>query len=74
MLRANVNISVMPRDVWKARGSQTRCDWLSPKDIVLEILEFYEHRITRYDPETGEGGLFADYMDTCLKLKAEASG
>ena len=39
----------------------------------MEILEFYEYRITSYIPETGEGGLFADY-DTFLKLKTEASG
>jgi hypothetical protein len=30
--------------------------------------------VTRYDPETREGGLFAGYIDTFLKLKAEASG
>jgi len=41
---------------------------------ILEILEVYEYRVTRYDPQTGEGGLFADYIDTFLKLKAEASG
>lgn len=26
------------------------------------------------DPQTGEGGLFAQYIDTFLKLKADASG
>ena len=30
--------------------------------------------VTRYDPKTGEGGLFADYIDTFLKLKTEGSG
>ena len=30
--------------------------------------------MTRYDPETREGDLFAGYIDTFLKLKAEASG
>jgi len=40
---------------------------------ILEIHEVYEY-VTRYDPETREGGLFADYIDTFLKLKAEASG
>jgi len=33
----------------------------------------YEY-VTRYDPETREGGLFAGYIDTFLKMKAEASG
>jgi len=40
----------------------------------LEILEIYEYQVTRYDPKTGNGGLFAEYMDTFFKLKQEASG
>jgi len=34
----------------------------------------YEYRVTCYGPETGEGGIFANYIDTFLKLKTEASG
>jgi len=30
--------------------------------------------VTRYDPLTREGGLFAGYIDTFLILKAQASG
>jgi hypothetical protein len=41
--------------------------------IILEIHEVYEYSITRYDPETRGGGTFAGYIDTFLKLKAEAS-
>jgi hypothetical protein len=41
---------------------------------ILEIYEVYEYQVTRYDPHTGEGGLFVDYINTFLKLKAEASG
>jgi len=41
---------------------------------VLEIYEVYEYQVTQYNPETGEGGLFVDYINTFLKLKAEASG
>jgi hypothetical protein len=41
---------------------------------ILEIHEIYQYRVTHYDRKTGEGGLFADYIDTFLKLKAEASG
>jgi len=41
---------------------------------ILEILEVYEYQVTRYDPETGNGGLFAEYIDTFVKLKQEASG
>jgi hypothetical protein len=41
---------------------------------ILEIYEVYEYRVNGYDPHTGEGGLFVDYINTFLKLKAEASG
>jgi len=41
---------------------------------ILEILEVYEYRVTCYDPATGTGGHFVDYIDTFLKLKQEASG
>jgi hypothetical protein len=41
---------------------------------ILEIYEVYEYQVTRYDPQTGEGGLFVNYINTFLKLKAEASG
>ena len=40
---------------------------------ILEVHNVYEYKVTRYDPETREGGLFAGYIDTFLKLKAEAS-
>jgi len=32
----------------------------------------YEYNVTRYDPETREGVLLAGYINTFLKLKAEA--
>jgi G:T-mismatch repair DNA endonuclease (very short patch repair protein) len=41
---------------------------------VVEIYEVYEYEVTQYDKQTGTGGLFVDYIDTFLKLKAEASG
>ena len=41
---------------------------------ILEIQEVYEYAVTQYDAATGEGGLFVEYIDTYLKLKAEASG
>jgi len=40
---------------------------------ILEIHEVYEYQATRYNPETGDGRLFANYINTFLKLKAEAS-
>ena len=34
----------------------------------------YEYQVTQYNPQTGEGGHFVDYINTFLKLKEEASG
>jgi len=33
---------------------------------ILEIYEVYEYLVTQYNPETGEGGLFIDYINTFL--------
>ena len=38
------------------------------------MYEVYEYKVTQYDPATGQGGLLVEYIDTFLKLKAEASG
>jgi hypothetical protein len=37
-------------------------------------MEFYVYQTTQYDTQTKDGGLFVDYINTFLKLKAEASG
>ena len=41
---------------------------------LAEVHEVYEYRVTQYDPQTCTSGLFAQYIDTFMKLKAEASG
>ena len=41
---------------------------------ILEIYEVYEYQVTQYNPKTGDGGIFVNYINTFLKLKAEASG
>jgi hypothetical protein len=41
---------------------------------VIEVMGVYEYQVTQFDPATGEIGLFAAYIYTFLKLKAEASG
>jgi hypothetical protein len=41
---------------------------------VTEIFEVYEYKVTQYNHETGDGGLFVQYINTFLKLKAEARG
>jgi len=33
---------------------------------ILETVEVYEYQVTRYDPEMGNGGLIAEYIDTFL--------
>jgi hypothetical protein len=38
------------------------------------VYEVYEYQVTRYDQQTREGGLFAKYIDTFVKLKAEDPG
>jgi hypothetical protein len=41
---------------------------------LLDVHEVYEYQVTQYNRATGEGGLFVEYINTFLKLKAEASG
>jgi hypothetical protein len=41
---------------------------------VVEVHEVNEYQVTRYDPQTGDGDLFAQCSNMFLKLKAEASG
>jgi len=41
---------------------------------IHEIYETYEYRVTQFNPKTGEDGLFVGYINTFVKLKAEASG
>jgi len=41
---------------------------------ILEIEDVYLYEVSRYNPDTGEGGLFVEYINTFLKLKAQASG
>ena len=41
---------------------------------ILEIFEMYEYDVTQYVRQTGQGGLFVQYIDTFLKLKTGASG
>jgi hypothetical protein len=41
---------------------------------ILEIQEVYQYKVTQYNPDTSDGGLFVGYINTFLKLKAEANG
>jgi len=41
---------------------------------VVEFDEVYQYSVTQYDTASCEGGLIVDYINTFLKLKAEASG
>jgi hypothetical protein len=40
---------------------------------LVEVHEVYEYQVTRYETQIGEAGLFAEYINTFLKLKDEAS-
>jgi hypothetical protein len=41
---------------------------------VLLIYEVFEYQVTKYNPQTGDAGFFADYINIFLKLKPEATG
>lgn len=41
---------------------------------ILCLYEAWEYKTTKYDPITKTGGIFAQYIDTFLKIKTEASG
>ena len=41
---------------------------------IVKVYEVYEYAVTQYDRQGDEGGLFVEYINTFLKLKAEASG
>lgn len=42
---------------------------------ILKIYEVYHfEQSSQYEPTLGEGGLFAKYVNTFLKIKQEASG
>ena len=42
---------------------------------LLKVYEVWQYdTVTKYDPSTGDGGLFAQYMNTFMKIKMEASG
>jgi len=40
----------------------------------INVFEVYEYKVTQDDPTTGQCRLFVEYINTFLKLKAEASG
>lgn len=43
--------------------------------VILKIYEVYHwDESTKYDVETGSGGLFGEYINLFLKIKQEASG
>ena len=38
------------------------------------MFEVYEYKVTQYDPTTGQGGLFVEYINTFLQIKTDSSG
>ena len=41
---------------------------------MTEIFVIWQYKSTQYDQASGEGGLFAAYVNTFLRLKQQASG
>ncbi|XP_030757090.1 uncharacterized protein LOC115882961 [Sitophilus oryzae] len=42
--------------------------------LILDIQEIWKYKVTQYNPETKEGGLFNGYISKFLKIKQESSG
>ena len=75
------------RNQHKCKHSDTQRElsgtWCTPELVeaekrgykIVKIFEIYHwNDTTKYDPKTGEGGLFAEYINTFLKIKQESSG
>ena len=41
---------------------------------IVKNHEIWEYEITQYNPSTGQGGFFAEYINHFLKIKVESSG
>ena len=59
-------------------GTWVSVEFQKAVQIGYTLLNVFEVRqydtVTQYDPSTGDGGLFAQYMNTFIKIKMEASG
>ncbi|XP_018370161.1 PREDICTED: uncharacterized protein LOC108765813, partial [Trachymyrmex cornetzi] len=42
--------------------------------LVTSVSEIWQYKVTRYDPNTRQGDLFVEYINTFLQLKQKASG
>jgi hypothetical protein len=36
---------------------------------IIQIQEIYQYEVTQYNPDTGEGGLFVEYIKSFLNSK-----
>ena len=41
---------------------------------LVDMFEILEYEVTCYDKDSNSGGLLAEYVNMCLKLKQESSG
>ena len=54
---------------------QLNCTKQCRLDILLKVYQVWQYdTVTKYDPSTGDGRLFAQYINTFMKIKIEASG
>ncbi|EFN88601.1 hypothetical protein EAI_10829, partial [Harpegnathos saltator] len=59
------------------KGTWVSCELLKAIEKgyrVTSVSEIWNYKISRCDPSTRQGGLFAEYINCFLKLKQEASG
>ena len=59
---------------WQEPGWWMKLGWLFKKDTNLYRCTKCTNIKWQHDPQTGNGELFAQYIDTFSKLKSEASG
>jgi len=41
---------------------------------VSEVSKIWQYKVRRYDPDTRQGGLFTEYINSFLQLEQEATG
>lgn len=59
------------------KGTYASCEIVKALELgykLVEICEVWRYASSKFDPNTGKGGIFATYIDKFLKLKQEASG
>jgi hypothetical protein len=67
---AESSVNPSPKELWYAVGFQTRYIRTYRGYVVIKIFKFDECEVILYNPKTGKGGYFVQYVNTFLKLNA----